>query len=148
MKIVVDTNVIVSGLLNTDGTPAKILSLIFNGKVKILYDNRIIFEYHDVLSRKEFGFPAESINDIIVFFKRGGEFINSEPLKINNPASRGVLNPSHTIKFSDETDKKFYEVYKFGEAQYLITGNLKHFPKENTIVTPKTFIELYENSLG
>ena len=128
MKVVVDTNVIVSALMNINGIPAKILSLIINGKLKILYDNRIIFEYIDVLSRKEFGFSDEIINDMIDFFKHDGEFINAEYLK---------------KKFSDEADKKFYEVYKFGEAQYLITGNIKHFPKEDNIILPKDFILAY-----
>jgi len=129
MKVVVDTNVIVSALINANGIPAKILSLILSGNVTLLYDNRIIFEYIDVLSRKEFGFPKETINDMIEYLKHSGEFINSEYIK---------------IKFSDETDKKFYEVYKSGKAEYLITGNIKHFPKEETIIAPKDFIQLYE----
>ena len=129
MKVVLDTNVIVSALININGAPSRILSLILNGKIKILYDNRIIFEYIDVLSRKEFGFPDDIINDMVDFFKRDGEFINAEHLK---------------KIFSDETDKKFYEVYKFGEAQYLITGNIKHFPKEETIILPGDFLQVYE----
>jgi putative PIN family toxin of toxin-antitoxin system len=129
MRVVVDTNVIVSALMNVNGTPAKILSLILNGNIKILYDNRIIFEYFEVLSRKEFGFSEEIINDIIDYFKRDGEFINAKYLKVN---------------FSDEADKKFYEVYKSSEAQYLITGNIKHFPKEDGIVIPKYFIQAYK----
>ena len=129
MKVVVDTNVIVSALINTNGTPAKILSLILNGKIKLLYDNRIIFEYTDVLSRKEFGFSKEIINDMIDYFKHDGEFINAEFIK---------------RKFSDETDKKFYEVYKSGEAKYLITGNTKHFPQEDAIIIPKDFMQIYE----
>jgi putative PIN family toxin of toxin-antitoxin system len=131
MRVVVDTNVFVSALMNVNGTPAKILSLILNGNVKILYDNRIIFEYIDVLSRKEFGFHNEIINDMVDYFKHDGEFINPEYIK---------------AKFPDETDKKFYEVYKAGKAKYLITGNIKHFPKENTIVIPKDFMQIYEKS--
>ena len=127
MKVVVDTNVIVSALISTSGTPAKILSMILNGTIKILYDNRIIFEYFDVLSRDEFGFSKEIINDLINYFKHDGEFVNSEFSK---------------RKFFDETDKKFYEVYKSGEADYLITGNVKHFPKEDSIITPKDFISI------
>ena len=129
MKVVVDTNVIVSALMNINGIPARILSLILNGSVKLLYDNRIIFEYVNVLSRREFGFSGEIINDMIDFFKRDGEFVNADHLKIH---------------FSDEADKKFYEVYKCGTAQYLITGNIKHFPKEDTIIIPKDFIAVYE----
>jgi len=141
MKAVVDTNVIVSALLNTNGTPAKILSLILNGSIKIQYDNRIIFEYIDVLSRKEFCFPKEMIDDLIDFIKHDGEFVNAEYMK---------------RKFSDETDRKFYEVYSSAgvavglaehtiEAKYLITGNIKHFPKEDAIVTPKDFMQIYGN---
>ena len=126
MNVVVDTNVIVSALINANGAPAKVLSLILSGRIKLLYDNRILFEYIEVLSRKEFGFSAETISDIMDFFKHEGEFTNAEPLN---------------IKFSDEADKKFYEVYKAGEAQYLITGNIKHFPKNNAVITPGEFIE-------
>jgi len=129
MKVVVDTNVIVSALINSNEIPAKILSLIISGKVILLYDNRIIFEYTDVLSREEFGFPKEIINDMIGYFNHAGEFVNPEYIK---------------KKFTDETDKKFYEVYKSGEAEFLITGNIKHYPKEEKIVTPKDFIQLYD----
>ena len=129
MKVVVDTNIIVFALLNTNGIPAKLLSLILNGNIQVLYDNRIIFEYKDVLSRKEFGFPGEIIDDMIDFFRHDGEYVNAGHLKIN---------------FSDEADKKFYEVYKYGSAQYLITGNIKHFPKEKTIVIPGDFFRVYE----
>ena len=129
MRAVIDTNVIVSALMNVNGTPAKVLSIILNGNITVLYDNRIIFEYVEVLSRKEFGFNAEIISDMINYLKHEEEFVNAE---------------HQNVKFSDETDKKFYEVYKYGEAQYLVTGNTKHFPKEDTIVTPKKFIEIYK----
>ena len=65
---------------------------------------------------------------MIDYFKNDGEFINSE---------------YSNVMFIDETDKKFYEVFKSGEAEYLITGNIKHFPKENGIIIPKEFIEKY-----
>jgi len=127
MKVVVDTNVIVSALINSNGTPGKILPLILNGKLELLYDNRIIFEYKEVLARKEFGFNIEIINDLMDFFKHEGEFVNAEHIN---------------LKFHDESDKKFYEVFKAEKAQYLITGNIKHFPKEKGIVTPKEFFEI------
>ena len=130
MKVVIDTNVLVSALLNTNGIPAKIVTLILNGKLKVLYDNRIIFEYSDVLSRKEFSFDPEIIDDFLTYLKHEGEYINAEFTK---------------LVFTDETDKKFYEVYQSGDAQYLITGNIKHFPKEKTIITPGKFIEKYVN---
>jgi putative PIN family toxin of toxin-antitoxin system len=129
MKVVLDTNVIVSALLNTNGVPAKIVALVLNGRIKILYDNRIIFEYIDALSRKDFGFDMEIINDMIDYFRAEGEFVNSE---------------YSNVKFIDETDKKFYEVYQSGEAQYLITGNIKHFPKNDGIIVPGEFLEVID----
>jgi putative PIN family toxin of toxin-antitoxin system len=128
MRIVIDTNVIVAALINVHGAPAEIVSSILNEKIKILYDNRIIFEYIDVLSRNKFGFNMGIINDMIDYFKHEGEYINADHAK---------------IKFSDETDKKFYEVYKSGEADYLITGNKRHFPGESAILIPREFIETY-----
>jgi len=125
LKVVVDTNVIVSAQLNTNGPTAKILSLILNGKLHLLYDNRIFFEYIDVLSRKKFGFKAETTSDLIDFFKHEGEYINAD-----------YSNES----FGDEADKKFYEVYKSGDAQYLVTGNRKHFPDDEGIITPGEFL--------
>ena len=129
MQVVIDTNVLVSAMLSPNGTPAKVLSLALHGKIKVLYDNRIIFEYIDVLSRKEFGFSKEIINDMIDYFRRDGEYVNPEPIKLD---------------FTDEKDRKFYEVYKSGEAKYLITGNIRHFPKEDAVVLPKEFIVMHE----
>ncbi len=126
MKIVLDTNVLVSALINPKGMPAKILNLILNGRLTILYDNRIMGEYRVVLSRKKFNFSHEMIEPLIDFIKYEGEFIASEPLKTH---------------FVDEDDKMFLEVAVSGNAEYLITGNTKHFPAENYILTPKIFIE-------
>jgi putative PIN family toxin of toxin-antitoxin system len=128
MKVVIDTNVIVSALMSINGTPAKILSVILDGKIKVLYDTRIIHEYIDVLSERKFGFNMEMINGMINYFKSNGEYINVEPL---------------SLRFIDETDKKFYEVYKAGKAQYLVTGNLKHYPIEKGIIAPRKFLDQY-----
>jgi putative PIN family toxin of toxin-antitoxin system len=126
MKIVLDTNVLVSGLINPKGVPAKILNLILNEKIIVLYDNRIIREYETVLSRRKFRFEKEIIEPLIDFIKHEGSFIAADPLK---------------IKFEDEDDKMFLEVAKSGDAEYLITGNIVYFPNEQFIVTPKEFIE-------
>ena len=126
MKIVLDTNVLISALINPGGIPAKILNLILNGKLTVLYDNRIMGEYRVVLSRKKFDFSLEIIEPLLDYIKYEGEFIAAEPLKTH---------------FLDEDDKMFLEVALSGKAEYLITGNIKHFPAESYIVTPKVFIE-------
>ena len=134
MTVVLDTGVVISALVNRSGSAAKILSLIFDGNIKILYENRIIFEYLEVLSKKGFGFNFDLINDTMHFFRHEGIFNEAVFNSLDYPA----------VEFSDEADQKFYEVYKAGEADYLITGNKKHFPEEQGIVIPGEFIKIYE----
>ena len=128
MKIVLDTNVIVSALLIPLSIPGEILFKVFERKLILVYDNRILLEYIDVLNREKFKLDKALVNLIIDFIKKEGAFF-----------------PSMTINtsFTDKNDKKFYEVFKSAEAQFLITGNLKHFPKEKGIVSPKEFISLF-----
>ncbi len=131
MRVVIDTNVIVSGLINPHGSPARIINMLLNESIIILYDNRILEEYSEVLSRKEFNFNKNNIQVIIEYIKTKGEFIPALPLQ---------------IKFKDIGDKPFYEVALTGEADYLITGNKKHFlqnKKEIKIVPPERFLSKY-----
>lgn len=72
MKIVLDTNVLVSSLLNPDGSPAGVLKLLLNGRIIMLYDNRILGEYLAVLSREKFGFRREWIDPLIDFIRQDG----------------------------------------------------------------------------
>jgi len=127
MKVVIDTNVVVSGILNPNGKPAAVINLLLLRKVKILYDNRIIKEYRDVLLRDKFGFSQELVDPLIEFIKAEGQFVIAEPIKTN---------------FSDNSDKKFLEVALSGDADYLITGNIKDFPNLDFVVTPSDFLKL------
>ena len=129
MKVVLDTGVMVSALVNARGSSAKTLSLILDGDIKILYDNRILFEYIEVLSTNDFGFNIEKINDTIHFVRYEGTFVEADSLD---------------VIFHDEPNKKFYEVYISGEAQYLITGNREHFPEDSAVIIPGDFLKIYE----
>jgi len=126
MKIVLDSNVIVSALLSPHGLPARILNLVLNGSVTLIYDNCILAEYINVLYREKFKINKESLNFVIDFIEKEGEY--------------GIVVPQD-IKFADEDDKKIYELYKSEDVEYLITGNKKHFPNEKGIVSPREFIE-------
>ncbi|QTA38473.1 putative toxin-antitoxin system toxin component, PIN family [Thermosipho ferrireducens] len=129
-KVVVDTNVIVSGLIKPNSTPAKILNLILSGEFTICADSRIISEYNEVLLRDKFSFPKDLINDFISYLKS---------------VSILVSPPSLPIKLTDSGDLPFIEV-----AYYLnipiITGNTKHFKslKNIKIFTPDEFIKIYK----
>jgi putative PIN family toxin of toxin-antitoxin system len=127
MKIVLDTNVIVSALLCPQSLPAKILGLVLNGTIEIVYDNNILVEYIDVLNRERFKINKDLIKIVLDYITNNGEYIIAEP---------------QNIQFDDEDDKAFYDVYKSSDANYIVTGNKKHFPKEDAIITPREFIEI------
>ena len=128
MRVVVDTNVIISGMINVEGTPAQIVNLLINGRITILDDSRILREYEEVLNRKKFGFKRSTIDPIIDYIKNVGEYVIAEPAR---------------KKFVDTDDKMFYEVAKTAKANCLVTGNKHHYPREGMIKSPKEFIELY-----
>lgn len=127
MNVVIDTNVLASSLLSKDGNCAAIMYKVLNYELVILYDQRIISEYEYVLKRSKFNFTENEINSLIDFIIKEGISIVALPLNID---------------FSDASDKKFYEVYRMRES-ILITGNKKHFPKEEKILSPKEYLEKY-----
>lgn len=128
MRVVLDTNIIISGLLSPNGTPAAIINLFLNENITLLYDNRIIQEYQNVLNRPKFKFDKQLVLNLVEFIKHSGEFI--------------VASPTDK-KFQDEDDIPFYEVATSGNADYLVTGNLKHFPesKDFKIISPVEFLK-------
>ena len=126
MKLVLDTNIIVSALLSPQGLPSRILDFVLNGSAAIIYDNMVLAEYIGVLGRDKFKIDKELINFFIEFIEKEGIYTIAEPQK---------------IKFADIDDIIFYELYKSGDCDYLITGNKKHFPKEKSIITAREFIE-------
>jgi len=125
MKAVMDTNVIVSALLVPSGISGGILFSFLNRKFTLVYDNRILAEYIEVCKEGRLKINQELIGPIIDFIKKEAFFC----------PSTSVAKP-----FVDEGNKKFYEVFISSGADYLITGNLKHFPKDNRIVSPREFL--------
>jgi putative PIN family toxin of toxin-antitoxin system len=96
-------------------------------KITICYDNKIFSEYMEVLKKSKFNFDNTLVDEFLDFIKENSEYIVAEPQK---------------VKFEDEDDKAFYDVYKSSDANYIITGNKKHFPRESSIITPREYIEL------
>ena len=119
MLAVLDTNVLVSALWSRDGEPAKILNLALNRLITPCYDHRILVEYHNVLRRPKFEFPAWAVTDLLEFIAETGVAVTPPPLPMASP---------------DEADHKFYEVARHCRA-WLITGNLKHFPQDELVLT-------------
>ncbi|MDR1320508.1 MAG: putative toxin-antitoxin system toxin component, PIN family [Gracilibacteraceae bacterium] len=124
MNVVLDTNIIVSAALSPVGNPAKIIALIPEQEIQVYYCTGILSEYSDVLSRPRLKIPAEIQRRIINAILRAGILL--EPT-------------ASTIPLPDETDRIFYDTAKEAGA-ILITGNIKHYPAENFIMTPSQFL--------
>ena len=127
MRIVLDTNVLVSALLTPAGPPASIVNAVITGAIAALVDNRILFEYEDVLHRSKFGFESGDIRSVLEFFRHECEYV-------------AAVSTSST--FDDPADLPFYEVALSGKADYLVTGNTKHYPDEDWILSPTHFLRI------
>lgn len=113
MLIVVDTNVVVSGLLNPNGAPGRIVDLIAANLVQVAYDDRMLAEYEDVLSRRPFLFSMRQISALIDHIRLNGTLVSALPLP---PAP--YPNPS---------DLPFAEVAIAAGVGTMVTGNKAHF---------------------
>jgi putative PIN family toxin of toxin-antitoxin system len=139
MIIVLDTNVIVSGILRPYSKAASILRLVATGAITLAYDLRIFSEYRDVLNRPKFAFAKEDKEDIDAFLdqvEKEGVVVSVMPLKFRLP---------------DPEDESFLEVALAGKAPAIVTGNKRHFPKKEyggtKILSPAEFLEGFGNSI-
>ena len=139
MKIVLDTNVLVSGLLNPYSVPGEIVRLVASNAVNICYAVRIISEYREseyceVLARPKFQFDPARVQALMDQIERGGEVYSTHPLTDDLP---------------DMDDAPFLEVAIAGKA-CLVTGNTRHYPphcrKGVQVMTPDVFRDFFQSN--
>ncbi|MBR1743335.1 MAG: putative toxin-antitoxin system toxin component, PIN family [Lachnospiraceae bacterium] len=132
---VIDTNVLISALLSSkeDTATVQILRKVINGEIIPVYSNIIRKEYREVLSRKKFGFSVETTEYLMAAIEKYGILIEPSPSEIILP---------------DKKDIPFYEVAleKRSDETYLVTGNIKHFPTDPFIVTPRELIKIMDKN--
>ena len=128
---VIDTNVVVSSFIKEQSLPWWIVHLVEKDVITPLLHEEIVNEYREVLSRNKFGIDDSRIQSFLELFTKNGLFLektNTETL------------------FSDRDDVVFYEIVLTGkkekEEAYLVTGNKRHFPKVDYIVSPAEMIEI------
>jgi putative PIN family toxin of toxin-antitoxin system len=131
VRIVLDTNVVVSGLLTAFGPPAQIIDLASSGDITLVVDDRILSEYEDVLTRPRLGFDALEIADF---------------LRLAEDAEHTIGAPL-PFALADPDDEPFLEVAIAGAVDALVTGNEKHFRVPGgrlavPILSPRRFLEL------
>ena len=127
---VIDTNVLVSAMLKWNSVPGNVMELVFDGPIIPVYNTEILKEYREVLSRPKFHLTKEIVDDVLENLEHRGISVEAETLDIVLP---------------DPKDRVFYEVVleeRKTEEAYLVTGNIKHFPVETFIVTPRKMLDI------
>jgi len=110
---VLDTNVLVSAMLSPGKTCDQLVRQAVAARIEVCYSTAVMAEYLDVLSRPGFAFAPVAVDALLDWIERDG-------LLVQPP----VLPP-----LPDPADTKFLEAAVGAGAPYLVTGNLKHFPR-------------------
>ena len=130
---VIDTNVLVSGMIsnNPSSPTVGVLKCVDNKTIVPLFCDEILHEYDIVLHRKKFNLPEDETNAVL-----------DEIVALGLSSSRITSNE----QFPDPKDVVFYEIALSKENSYLITGNIKHFPKVDFVVTPAEIMKIIEEN--
>ncbi len=130
MRIVLDTNVLVSGVLSASGPPGWILEAVLAGDLELAVDMAIRQEYAEVLTRPEFALLRVQLDKLLAALDRCAFWV------------AGV--PPWPVPLPDPDDESFLAVAA-ASASVLVTGNLRHFPAASrrgvVVLTPREFKE-------
>ena len=136
LRLVLDTNVVVSAALKPDGLQRTVLLLALTKPARLIITDAVLAEYREVLARPEFR------------IRKG---IQRQVLDL-------IVHRAHLVKSSrslqvatDPDDNIFIECADAGRADYLVTGNHRHFPKfwkQTKIISSREFIDLVGPHLG
>jgi len=113
LKVVIDTNILVSAILNPKGPSAKIVSTILEGIIKLCISPAIYEEYHQVLNYERFKFDSKKVKRFLSALKNVAQWFT--------PTKKVIK----IIK--DDSDNRFLECAETAEANFVITGNRNHF---------------------
>jgi putative PIN family toxin of toxin-antitoxin system len=134
VRIVLDTNVLVGGLLSPFGPCAEIVRMVSSGELTLCLDARILSEYGEVLYRPKFRLRPDKIAALLDHIEHRGHVVASSPLPALLP---------------DPGDQPFLEVAAAGEVACLVTGNRVHFPARKCqgikVLSPRDFLTFYRD---
>jgi putative PIN family toxin of toxin-antitoxin system len=128
IRVVLDTNVVVSAFIKADSNPGRILRLVLENKIRLYHNTAILSEYKGVMERAKFAryIDRSKVEDFIDFLQ--------------------IIGLSHTpvpgsVPLPDESDRIFFDTATETKA-LLVTGNLRHYPVRKFIKTPAQFLDL------
>ena len=131
ITLVMDTNVLVLGLLSPHSHSGRLLRLVAEGLIGVAFDDRILAEYREVLARSKFPFQPSQIEVLLTRIETEGLKITPLPVATRLP---------------DSDDLPFLEVAVSAKVDFLVTGNKKHYPpsvrRDIQVLSPKECLEL------
>lgn len=130
LKLILDTNLVVSAFLNPDGLERLILNLALSDQVVLFISPEIFAEYEEMLYRKKFNIDSTLLKTALSYIR--GKAI--------------LIKPELTVSASpDPDDNKFLACAETASADYIVTGNKRHFPdiwKRTRVVNARELIEI------
>lgn len=132
MRVVVDTNIFLAGLLNADGGSAKIILAFRDGEFELVVSPEVFDEYVRVIHLFDNAVPANKSEELL-------ELVFEKSVKVEPAAAGG--------RCSDADDEKFLAAALAGRAAFLVTKNRKHFPPDTLspmIVNVREFLREIE----
>lgn len=130
LRLVIDTNVLISAAIKPAGLQRTVLLLAISRPARLYVSRPILEEYREVLGRRE------------LRIRKG---LRQQLLQLIKNHSYTVVPPRRLHVTSDPDDNMFLECADAARADYLVTGNQKHFPrfwKNTKIITTREFISL------
>jgi putative PIN family toxin of toxin-antitoxin system len=115
IRAVIDTNVLVSAMISSAGNEALVVLAINQRLVVPCFSREILKEYSDVLGRPRFAFPPDELDALLDLLRHRGELLSPAPVPHTSP---------------DPDDDKFIACALAGKADFLVTGNKRHFPQD------------------
>lgn len=133
IRVVIDTNILVSALLQPAGLPAQVFVLALSGSIQLCVSGEVYAEYEEVISRPRFQRDEETIAATLRAIREQAFWVK----------------PTETVRAcSDPDDNIFLEYAQAAQADYIVTGNLRHFPgawESTRIVPPRRLLEVIQS---
>lgn len=130
IRAVIDTNILVSALLQAEGLPAALLMMALSGQIQLCVSDAIYEEYEEVIRRPHLKMGIDVMNYALQSIRKQAYWVKPEV---------------RVEECTDSDDNVFLECAQAAEADYLVTGNKRHFPdrwKKTKVVSARELIEL------
>jgi uncharacterized protein len=130
LRLVVDTNIVVSAALKPDGLQRTVLLLAITKPARLYISREIFTEYREVLARPELQIRKGLQRQLLDLLAKRAQFVT----------------PAWALQVTgDPQDNMFLECADASRADYLVTGNVRHFPKfwkKTKVITSREFLSL------